>query len=69
MRYRLGPARAVTAVAHKLARIIYVLVTTRRPCDESIFAECERDHLERAARRLRRQAEAMGFQLVAASAT
>jgi transposase len=69
MRYRLGPAKAVTAVAHKLARIIYVLVTTRQPYDESIFAEYERDHLERAARRLRRQAEAMGFQLVAASAT
>jgi transposase len=68
MRHRLGPAKAITAVAHKLARIIYMLVTGRRSYDESVFAQCERDHLERAAARLRRQAEAMGFQLVATPA-
>jgi transposase len=64
MRYRLGPPKAVTAVAHKLARIIYVLVTTRQPYDESLFGQHERDHQERVTSRLRRQAAAMGFELV-----
>ncbi len=35
MRARLGSAEGITAAAHKLARIIYHILTTREPYDES----------------------------------
>ena len=38
MRARLGPAAANTATAHKLARIVYHLLTTGETYDESVFA-------------------------------
>jgi transposase len=68
MRYRVGPPKAITATAHKLARIIYHLITTRTPYDESVFAEQEHHHRERSCSRLRRQAEALGFELIPAAA-
>lgn len=64
MRYRVGPPKAITATAHKLARILYHLVTTRQPYDESVFARHEQLHRQRATRRLHNQAEALGFQLI-----
>jgi transposase len=38
MRTKLGTPKAITAAAHKLARIIYYLLTTRKPYEESICA-------------------------------
>jgi transposase len=64
MRARLGPAAANTATAHKLARIFYHLLTTGESYDESVFAkEQERQRLRRELR-LRKEAVALGFQLV-----
>jgi transposase len=64
MRLRLGPAAANTATAHKLARIVYHLLTTGQPYDESVFAqEQERQRLRRE-RRLRKEAIALGFHLI-----
>jgi transposase len=44
MRTRLGTPKAITAAAHKLARVIYHLLTTRQPYEESVFARCEAIH-------------------------
>jgi hypothetical protein len=64
----LGAPKAITAGAHKLARVIYHLVTTKQEFDDSKFAA---DHLrsrERQQARLRAAAKALGFQLVPAPA-
>jgi transposase len=66
MRAKLGAPGAITATAHKLARIIYHLLTTREPYDESRLAAAEADHRRRTETRLRAQARALGFQLVPA---
>src|SRR5580698_10632401 len=39
IRAKLGAPKAITAAAHKLARIIYHLLTTRQPYDDSVFAK------------------------------
>lgn len=64
MRYRLGPAKAITATAHKLARIVYHLVTTRQPYDESVFHQHDQINRQRKTRRLQAQAAALGLSLV-----
>ena len=64
MRARLGTPEAITATAHKLARIIYHLVTHRVAYDDSILAAQERQDLQRFERRLRNQARALGYELV-----
>ena len=64
MRARLGNPEAITATAHKLARIIYHLITHRVAYDDSILAAQERQDLRRFERRLRRQARSIGYELV-----
>jgi transposase len=64
MRARLGAPKAITAAAHKLARIIYHLLTTGQEYDESIFAQNEECYRQRRARRLEREAAALGYCLV-----
>ena len=68
MRARLGAPKANTATAHKLARIIFHLLRTRQPYDESVFARQEITFRKRTEARLKRQAEALGFHLVATDA-
>jgi transposase len=64
LRARLGAPQAITATAHKLARIIYHLVTTRTAYDESVFHNEEQKQTLRLQHRLQRNAKALGFQLV-----
>lgn len=64
LRARLGPAAAVTATAHKLARIIYHLVTTGEAYDESVFQREQQRYRQRAEAHLRARARSYGFQLV-----
>lgn len=64
MRARLGAPKAITAAAHKLARIIYHLLTTGQGYDESAFAQEEERYCQRRARRLEREAAALGYSLV-----
>jgi len=64
MRAKLGAPKAITATAHKLARIVFHLLTTREPYDESIFAKEELHHQRRIQRKLQKQAKLLGFQLV-----
>lgn len=64
MRSRLGAPKAITAAAHKLARIVFHLLTTRQSYDESIFAKEEQRHRIRREHWLFRQAREFGYQLV-----
>jgi transposase len=64
MRAKLGAPKAITATAHKLARIVYHLITTQQPYAESRLAAAEADHQRRTESRLRAQARVLGFQLV-----
>jgi hypothetical protein len=64
MRARLGAPQAITAAAHKPARIVYHLISTRTAYDESVFAQEEQKQTIRNQHRLRKQALALGFQLV-----
>ena len=63
MRTRLGTPAAITAAAHKLARILYHLITTRQQYQEGTFAEMEESAKKRQFRRLAKQAANFGFQL------
>jgi transposase len=65
---KLGKPQAITATAHKLARIIYHLLSTKEPYNEGVFHKCEEETLRRAEMRLRRQAAQLGFQILRASA-
>jgi transposase len=69
MKWRLGGPEAVTATAHKLARIVYHMLSTNQPYSEEVLAAC--DHLadKRAETRLRRQAANLGYQLTPISET
>ncbi len=58
-----GGPQAITAAAHKVARIIYALVTTRCEYDETRFADIERQNHQRARQRLAKQARKFGFSL------
>jgi transposase len=64
MKRKLGPAQAITATAHKLARITFHLLKTREEYDETVFQKYDRDAQQRTEARLRRQATRLGFQLV-----
>jgi transposase len=64
MRARLGAPQAITAAAHKLARILYHLITTRTAYDESVFAIEQQKQQIRLHCRLQKQALGIGFQLV-----
>ena len=52
---KLGRPQAITATAHKLARIVYQLLGTKEAYNESVFHKCEADTIRRAEYRLRRQ--------------
>ena len=62
-RARLGTPEAVTATAHKLARIIYHIITHHVAYDDSLLDNQQRQHRKRLERRLRNQARALGFEL------
>ncbi len=63
MRSKLGAPKAITATAHKLARIYYHLVTTKQAYDASVFAKNEERETKRRVERLKREAKALGFAL------
>jgi transposase len=63
MRAKFGAPRAMTATAHKLARVVFHLLSTRQPYEKSKFAVQEMHHRARLTSRLKRQAEQLGFVL------
>lgn len=66
IRARLGPAKANTATAHRLARIYYHVVKNRSPFDPSILENSIRQDPVKLEKRLRSQAKLLGFVLVPA---
>ena len=54
----------ITATAHKLARIVFHLLNTKEPYDETVFQRSDHEALKRAELRLRRYAAELGFQVV-----
>jgi transposase len=63
MRARLGAPKAITATAHKLARILYHLLATGHAYDETVFAQDEQRYRHRRLQRLHREAAALGYTL------
>ena len=63
LRAKLGAPKAITATAHKLARIVYHLLTTRQPYEESAFTRSEAVYQQRRLNRLHREAAALGYTL------
>ena len=63
MRRKLGAAEAVTAVAHKLARVLYHVLRTKEAYNETVFLRHDQEAIKRAEDRLRKQAAKLGFQL------
>jgi transposase len=64
---QLGPAGAITALAHKLARILWHMVTYKKPYDETIFAKTAEKHKRRRESLLIKRVESMGYHVMAAS--
>ena len=66
MRAKLGTAQAIVATAHKLALIIYHMLKTKEPYDQTRFARHEQQNKRRMEIKLKYQAKALGFALVPA---
>jgi transposase len=64
LKARLGAAKAITATAHKLARLVYALLKHGQAYVAQTLEEYERQHRERQMRGLERQAKALGYQVV-----
>jgi transposase len=68
LRARLSPPKAITAMAHQLARIIWTLIARQVPFDLSLFAEQEKLNEQHRLKRLAASARQMGYQLTPLSA-
>lgn len=69
LRTRLGTPKAITATAHKLARIFYRLWSSGGSYDDPGVNYYEQRYQEQIVKGLRKKAQALGFDLVAASPT
>jgi transposase len=69
LRAKLGAPKAITAIAHKLARIIWHLLTYRVAFDISIFAAQEQANQIQRLKRLTSNARKMGYQLTPITAS
>jgi transposase len=63
LRTKLGAPKAITAMAHQLARIIWHMLTYRVPFDIGIFAAQEKANQRRRLKHLHSNARQMGYQL------
>ena len=68
MRAKLGTAQAITATAHKIARVLYHVMRTKEPYAETVFHACDEQARERAELRLKKQAARLGFQVIPTAA-
>jgi transposase len=64
MRTRLGAPKAITATAHKIARIFYHLWRTKEPYVDSGAAYYEEKYRQRTLDSLKRKAKQLGFDLI-----
>jgi hypothetical protein len=68
MAAKLGKGAAVTATAHKLARLWFALVTKRELYDESGAAKYEEKQRERVLKGLAKKAQSLGYELTKVAA-
>lgn len=64
MRAKLGAPKAITAAAHKLARIIFHLISARQEFDDSKFAADQLRYQKRQEAKLHAKAKSMGYALI-----
>jgi hypothetical protein len=64
MKARMGTPKAMTATAHKLARIIFHMIATQQPNDATVFQKQEERRHHQKSARLQAQARELRFQLV-----
>jgi hypothetical protein len=64
LRSRLGAPKAITATAHKIARIFYKLWTTRGDYTDPGMDYYEQRYQERMVNNLHKKAQAFGFELI-----
>lgn len=64
MAARLGAGKAITATAHKLARLVYAMLTKGEDYVERSEADYEQQHRERTIRQLQRKAAQFGLQII-----
>ena len=64
MKAKLGPPAAVTATAHKIARIFYAMVKNQVEYDETNWQTQDEQRQRRLEAQLKRQAHQLGYQLV-----
>ena len=69
MKWRLGAPQALTATAHKLARIVFHMLSTKEPYNESVLVKWDEQVRIRAELRLRAKAAKLGFNLTPAAET
>jgi transposase len=60
MKAKHGPAKATTATAHKLARMVYFMLRNR-----TAYADPGVTYYDRTIRNLKRKAATLGFELLA----
>jgi transposase len=63
MRTRLGPEQAIVATAHKIARVVYHLLTTKQSYREECAEEADQKRQEREFKQLARRAQKLGYTL------
>jgi transposase len=63
LRAKFGAPKAVTAMANRLARLLYHLVTTRQEFNDSKFAAANARYKQHQISGLRKKAQALGFTL------
>ena len=68
MRSKLGKAAAITATAHKLARIIYAMLKSKTPYKDPGADHLEAQVHERKVKQLQRQAKELGYELTLVAA-
>lgn len=67
LKSRMGTAQAITATAHKLARLVYTLLTHGTAYVQQGLQEYEARYRDREVRNVARKARELGFELVAAT--
>lgn len=66
---RLGTAKAITAMAHKLARILWHMIKFNQPYDPTVWAAAEEKLKKKKLHRLEQTAATLGYKLTCASTT
>lgn len=64
---RLGTPKAITAMAHKLARILWHLIKYKQAYDPTVWAAAEEKLRQKKIKRLQQNASALGFKLLCTS--